>query len=59
MQIAQTLSQRNDVRDLCRRAGPAAAFESLVEVSGVGKTGLHSRLLFVSGFKADRIWDAG
>ncbi len=58
MQMAQSLSQRDQVRDLCRRAGPAAAFESLVEVSGVGQTGLHSRSLFVSAMKADGIWDA-
>ncbi len=58
MQMAQYLSQRAEVRDLCQRAGPAAAFESLVEVSGVGKTGLHSRSLFVSAMKADKIWDA-
>lgn len=59
MQVAQSLSQRGDVRDLCQRAGSAPAFESLVEVSGMGKTGLHSRLLFVTAMKAERIWDSG
>jgi hypothetical protein len=59
MQIAQSLSQRGDIRELCQRAGAAAAFESLVEVSGVGKTGLHARSLFVSAMKADKVWDAG
>ena len=59
MQIAQSLSQRHDVRDLCQRAGAATAFESLVEVSGVGKTGLQSRMLFVSGMKADKVWESG
>jgi hypothetical protein len=58
MQVAQSLSQRAEIRDLCQRAGTAAAFESLVEVSGVGKTGLHSQLLFVSAMKTDHIWDA-
>ena len=59
MQIAQSLSQRTDVRELCQHAGAAPAFESLVEVSGMGKTGLHSRSLFVSAMKADRVWDSG
>lgn len=57
MQIAQSLSRRSEIRELCQHAGTAAAFESLVEVSGVGKTGLHARPLFVSAMKADRIWD--
>jgi hypothetical protein len=59
MQVAQSLSQRDAVRDLSRRAGDAKAFEALTEVSGVGRTGLHSRSLFVSAMKADTIWDAG
>jgi len=59
MQIAQSLSQRRAVEDICQRAGATAAFESLVEVSGVGKTGLQSRSLFVSALKADKIWDGG
>jgi hypothetical protein len=59
MQIAQSLSQRHAVEDICRHAGAAAAFESLVEVSGVGKTGLQSRSLFVSPLKTDKIWDGG
>jgi hypothetical protein len=58
MQVAQSLSQRAQVRDLSQRAGGAKAFESLYEVSGVGKTGLHARSLFVSAMKADRIWDS-
>jgi hypothetical protein len=58
MQVAQSLSQRGEVRDLCQRAGDAKAFEALVEVSGVGQTGLRSRSLFVSAIKADTIWDA-
>ncbi|HEY7642828.1 MAG TPA: hypothetical protein VH814_24045 [Steroidobacteraceae bacterium] len=58
MQVAQSLSQRSDVRELCEHAGKAAAFESLVEVSGMGKTGLHARSLFVSAMKAEKIWDA-
>jgi hypothetical protein len=57
MQTAQSLSQRGDIRELCQHAGAARAFESLVEVSGVGKTGLHARSLFVSALKADKIWD--
>ena len=59
MQTAQSLSQRNDVRELCKRAGDATAFESLVEVSGVDQTGLQSRMLFVSAMKADNIWESG
>ncbi|MGH8236626.1 MAG: hypothetical protein ACREXP_06330, partial [Steroidobacteraceae bacterium] len=59
MQVAQSLSQRHDVRDWCQRAGAATAFESLVEVSGVGKTGLQARTLFVAGMKADRVWESG
>jgi hypothetical protein len=59
MQIAQSLSQRTDIRELCQHAGKVPAFESLVEVSGMGKTGLHSRSLFVSAMKADRVWDGG
>ena len=58
MQTAQSLSQRNDVRALCKRAGDAKGFESLVEVSGVGQTGLRSRTLFVSAMNTDKIWDA-
>jgi len=57
MQTAQSLSQRNDVRELCKSAGDATACESLVEVSGVNQTGLRSRTLFVSAMKADNIWD--
>jgi hypothetical protein len=57
-QTAQSLSQREAVRELCKRAEDAQAFESLVEVSGVGQTGLRSRTLFVSAINADRIWDA-
>ena len=38
---------------------PRQAFESLVEVSGVGKTGLQSRALFVSAMKADKVWESG
>jgi hypothetical protein len=59
MQVAQSLSQRHDVRELCQRAGEAKAFESLVEVSGVGKTGLQSRLLFVTAMQADKVWESG
>lgn len=58
MQVAQSLSQRSAIRELCQHAGTARAFESLVEVSGMGKTGLHARSLFVSGMKADRVWDS-
>lgn len=58
MQVAQSLSQRSAIRELCQHAGAARAFESLVEVSGMGKTGLHARSLFVSGMKADRVWDS-
>ena len=59
MQIAQNLSQRHDVRELCQRAGDAKAFESLVEISGMGQTGLQSRSLFVTAMKADKIWESG
>jgi len=59
MQIAQSLSQRDEVREICRHAGSAPAFESLVEVSGMGNTGLHARSLFVSTMKAERVWDSG
>ncbi len=58
MQVAQSVSQRAEVRDLSQKAAGAKAFESLYEVSGVGKTGLHSRSLFVTAMKADTIWDA-
>src|SRR5688572_15158826 len=58
MQTAQSLARRNDVSELCQCAGDAAGFESLVEVSGVGQTGLRSRTLFVSAMNADNIWDA-
>jgi hypothetical protein len=57
MQIAQSLSQRSTLRELCKDTGAAAAFESLVEVSGMGKTGLHARPLFVSAMKAEKVWD--
>jgi hypothetical protein len=57
-QTAQSLSQRKEVRELCKSAQDAKAFESLVEVTGVGQTGLRSRTLFVSAMNADRIWDA-
>jgi hypothetical protein len=57
MQVAQSLSQRGAIRELCQHAGAARAFESLVEVSGMGKTGLHARSLFVSGMKAEKVWD--
>jgi len=53
------LSVRHDVDDLCRNAGKAPAFESLVEISGMGKTGFKSRSLFVSGMKAEKIWESG
>ncbi|HKQ13172.1 MAG TPA: hypothetical protein VJT80_07035 [Steroidobacteraceae bacterium] len=59
MQMAQSLAQRQDVDAICQKAGAAAAFESLIEVSGVGRTGLQSRSLFVSALKADKIWDGG
>lgn len=59
MQMAQSLSQRHDVDDLCRNAGTEPAFESLVEISGMGQTGLKSRSLFVSAMKADKIWESG
>jgi hypothetical protein len=28
-------------------------------VSGVGKTGLQSRLLFVTAMQADKVWESG
>lgn len=59
MQMAQSLSQRGDIRELCQHAGGARAFESMVEVSGLGKTGLHTRSLFVSAMKAEKVWDGG
>jgi len=59
MQIAQSLAARHDVDDLCKNAGKAPAFESLVEISGMGKTGFKSRSLFVSGMKAEKIWKSG
>jgi hypothetical protein len=57
MQIAQSLSVRHDVDDLCRNAGKAPAFESLVEISGMGKTGFKSKSVFVSPIKAERLWE--
>ena len=57
MQIAQGLSVRHDVDDLCRNAGKAPAFESLVEISGMGKTGFKSRSVFVSPIKAEKVWE--
>lgn len=59
MQIAQSLAARHDVDELCRSAGKAPAFESLVEISGMGKTGLKSRSVFVSGMKSEKIWESG
>jgi hypothetical protein len=59
MQMAQSLSQRRAVDELCRNAGTAPAFESLVEISGMGQTGLKSRSLFVSEMKADKVWESG
>jgi hypothetical protein len=58
MQIAQSLSRRSDIHDLCRNAGAARAFESLVEVSGMGKTGLQARPLFVSAMQAEKVWES-
>ena len=57
MQIAQSLSVRHDVDDLCRNAGKAPAFESLVEISGMGKTGFKSKSVFVSPIKAEKLWE--
>jgi hypothetical protein len=57
MQVAQSVSQRKEIDELCRQADAARAFESLVEVSGMGKTGLHARPLFVSAMKAEQVWD--
>jgi hypothetical protein len=59
MQIAQSLAARHDVDELCKSAGKAPAFETLVEISGMGKTGFKSRSLFVSGMKAEKIWESG
>jgi hypothetical protein len=58
MQIAQSLSRRSDIHDLCKNAGAARAFESLVEVSGMGKTGLQARPLFVSAMQAEKVWES-
>jgi len=58
MQVAQSLSQRKEIHELCKQADAARAFESLVEVSGMGKTGLHARPLFVSAMKSEKIWDS-
>jgi len=58
MQVAQSLSQRKEIHELCKQADAARAFESLVEVSGMGKTGLHARPLFVSAMKAEKVWDS-
>ena len=59
MQMAQSVSLRHDVDELCRSAGKALAFESLVEISGMGQTGFKSRSVFVSGMKAEKIWESG
>jgi hypothetical protein len=59
MQMAQSVSLRHDVDELCRSAGKAPAFESLVEISGMGQTGFKSRSVFVSGMKAEKIWESG
>jgi hypothetical protein len=58
MRVAQSLSRRKEINELCTQAAAARAFESLVEVSGMGKTGLHARPLFVSAMKAEKVWDA-
>jgi hypothetical protein len=58
MQVAQSLSQSKEIHELCEQADAARAFESLVEVSGMGKTGLHARPLFVSAMKAEKVWDS-
>jgi hypothetical protein len=58
MQVAQSLSQSKEIHELCKQADAARAFESLVEVSGMGKTGLHARPLFVSAMKAEKVWDS-
>jgi hypothetical protein len=58
MQVAHSLSQRKEIHELCKQAAAAQAFESLVEVSGMGKTGLHARPLFVSAMKAEKVWDS-
>jgi hypothetical protein len=59
MQTAQSLSHLKEIRELCGQAGDATSFESLLEVTGVGKTGLRARTLLVSAIDADSIWDAG
>jgi hypothetical protein len=38
-------------------AGRAAAFESLYEVQGVARSGMNSKLLFVSALDPKRIWE--
>jgi hypothetical protein len=58
MQVAQTLSRHQEIHELCKQAARARAFESLVEVSGMGKTGLHARPLFVSAMQAEKVWDS-
>jgi hypothetical protein len=59
MQMAQSVSLRPAVDELCRSAGTAPAFESLVEISGMGQTGFKSRSLFVSAMQAEKIWESG
>jgi hypothetical protein len=58
MQMAEAVSSPASVRGMCAKAGTATSFESLYEVSGMAKTGLNARRLFVSAMNAEHVWDA-
>jgi len=58
IQMAEALSRPASVRRICEQAGAATSFESLYEVSGMAKTGLNARLLFVSAMNAEHVWEA-
>jgi hypothetical protein len=59
MQVAETLSRRAGVDEVCSKAGQSTAFESLYEIHGMARAGLNARLLFVSALKSEGIWSAG
>ena len=58
IQMAETLSRPAGVRGICAQAGTATSFESLYEVSGMAKTGLNARRLFVSAMNAEHVWES-
>lgn len=57
MMAAEAATSAATLKELAAHAGDAVSFESLFEIQGVARSGMKSKMLFVSPLETQRIWE--